>query len=640
MHMTESTKSMHSSIPIYQFYREREKKMNNKLKLFVVPVLALSTISLVGCGDKSTGLDEAADYLKAMYEDKSASTTASYDLVSKVVIDETTYSIAWSVSIDEGGLTDAVKVGTNDGTYTKIDVRYDAVYNASARTDYDLIATISNPKGKTTTVSFERYVPQFIYTSLTDFLAADDDTDVNVKGRVIMRSNWTTAYTTFNVWLQNEEGGYYAYRLPVDSEEKYNTDLAIGNEIVVSGKKDTYSGQLEIANPTYQVISTTSAEVAYVDATTDFTNASSNKDTASLNKYQNMKIELKDVEITGVTDNSSGNYYNFKLGNNVYYLRGSKSYGLTDDDLTALFSEWVPGYKATVRGVCQVYSSAFYFQPISASDVTITSKTLTDDVKVDGALEETADLFAASYLEATSIDLPANASGENYTAVSYTWALNAESDTTCFAIADGKLNISVPSVPGTTVTGKVDVTATLNDVSKTVTYTMTVTNPLEVSSYTYSFATASTLTGTELNETSALALFNSAYAGVEGSNQLSSVAVSKVYDGNGTGGAYPNSSGFLKFGTGSAAGVLTLTLPESVKISKVVVNCHDWYKMNESNPTNSNTVSVNGSETQLAPYNTEGTPGDLTFEIEASNEITITSGNRIFVFSITLFVAE
>lgn len=614
--------------------------MNNKLKIFVVPVLALSTVSLVGCGEKSNGLDDAAAYLKELYKvDETVSTTADYQVVSKIIVEENTFNITWTANIAEGGLAEAVKVGSSDGTYTNIEVKYDSVYNASVRTDYQLVATLANDKGKTTTVTFNRYVPQFVYTSLVDFLAAADDTEVNVKGRVIMRSTWNSKYTTFNVWIQNDEGGYYAYKLGCDSEEKYNSELAIGNEIVVSGKKDTYNGQLEIANPTYQVVSTTPADVAYVDATTAFTNASSNKDTASLNKYQNMKVELKDVEVTGVTDNSSGNYYNFKLGNNVYYTRGSKSYGLTDADLTAMFGNWVPGYKATVRGVVNVYSNEFYLQPLSADDVKFTSTTLSDDAKVNGALAELSDLFASSYVEAKEVALPTNPTTEAYADVNFAWALNAESDTTCFAISDNKLVISVPSTPGSSVTGKVDVTASVGGASKSETYTMMVTNPAKVDSYTFSFATAATATGTALTDETALTLFEAAYAGA-GVSPLSSVAVTSVYNGNAAGGAYPNTAGLLKFGTSSVNGELTLTFAESIQISKVVVNCHDWNKLSDKYPTNSNQLSVNDSEAQLLPYNAEGTPADLTFEIAASNVVKIASTGRVFVFSITLYVAE
>ena len=58
-------------------------------------------------------------------------------------------------------------------------------------------------------------------------------------------------------------------------------------------------------------------------------------------------------------------------------------------------------------------------------------------------------------------------------------------------------------------------------------------------------------------------------------------------------------------------------------------------------PTNSNTVAVNGSATQLAPYATDGTPAVLTFELgEASNVVTIDLSKRVFIFEIVVYFAD
>ena len=140
---------------------------------------------------------------------------------------------------------------------------------------------------------------------------------------------------------------------------------------------------------------------------------------------------------------------------------------------------------------------------------------------------------------------------------------------------------------------------------------------------------ALTGTGSEISADDALAKIG------QGNAHITAVTASKIYDGNGTSGAYPNTAGLLKTGTGSAAGKIVFTL--DVDVAKVEISCHDWYKKNDSNPTNSNTVAVNGSATQLAPYNEEGTFGTLTFELaEGSKEITIDVNKRIFIKEIKL----
>ena len=121
----------------------------------------------------------------------------------------------------------------------------------------------------------------------------------------------------------------------------------------------------------------------------------------------------------------------------------------------------------------------------------------------------------------------------------------------------------------------------------------------------------------------------------QGNAHVTAVTSSKIYDGNGTGGAYANTAGLLKTGTGSAAGQITFTL--DAKASKVEIKCHDWYKKSEAYPTNSNNVAVNGSADQLAPYNEEGTFEYLTFELaEASKTVTIDAKNRIFIKEIKI----
>lgn len=158
-----------------------------------------------------------------------------------------------------------------------------------------------------------------------------------------------------------------------------------------------------------------------------------------------------------------------------------------------------------------------------------------------------------------------------------------------------------------------------------------------VASYDFSSLTAK---GTALDATSALQKISSCY--VDGSNAtgnpLTAIGseIAKIYDGNGSGGAWENTAGLLKFGTGSANGVLPLVF--NTNVDAVVINCHDWYTSSDQYPTNSNTVTVNSETPVLAPYNTTGAGEDVVFELAAgTTDITITSAYRIFAFEISVF---
>ncbi len=159
-----------------------------------------------------------------------------------------------------------------------------------------------------------------------------------------------------------------------------------------------------------------------------------------------------------------------------------------------------------------------------------------------------------------------------------------------------------------------------------------------VKNVTYNFATSATKNGKELTATTALDLFKNSS---DASNVLTSVAVTKVYEGNGAGGAFENKTGLLKTGTGKLAGKLVLTFEEGKKVAKVEIKCHDFYVKNADHLTNSNTVAVNNGTPVLAPYTEDGTPAVMTFNLDGtSNVVTIDFAKRVCIFEIVITFAE
>lgn len=132
--------------------------------------------------------------------------------------------------------------------------------------------------------------------------------------------------------------------------------------------------------------------------------------------------------------------------------------------------------------------------------------------------------------------------------------------------------------------------------------------------------------GTEITSSNALSTFKGC---ASDDSYLTAVTTSKIYNGNGSGGLKPNASGFIKTGTGSANGELTMTFTE--KVNKVELVCHAWTINSTDN------VSVNGSATQKAPTNGDITE-KLTFEIDASETVSIVTAKRTFIKSITVYL--
>ncbi len=145
----------------------------------------------------------------------------------------------------------------------------------------------------------------------------------------------------------------------------------------------------------------------------------------------------------------------------------------------------------------------------------------------------------------------------------------------------------------------------------------------------------STLTGkgAQADAASLKKAFDDSYKDGSKGNMLSEVtAASTVYDGNGSGGAYNGKSGMLKFGKSGTDGSFTIKLTDTV--NKVTLNYHDFYASSDSNPTTTNKFAVNGVE-KANPYNKDGTPEDVVFELTApSDTLEFKATGRAVLFSV------
>lgn len=152
---------------------------------------------------------------------------------------------------------------------------------------------------------------------------------------------------------------------------------------------------------------------------------------------------------------------------------------------------------------------------------------------------------------------------------------------------------------------------------------------------TYSFADTVTKTGaTEMTDSAAaLALFGASCNLKDG--PLTAVALTKVYEGTGIGGSKPTTAGILKVGTSKLGGQFVLTFDRNV--ASVQIKVHDFYVPSADHPTNTTNIVVNGSAAQTVPYNAEGAPDVLTFNLtEASKTVTIDCSARMYIYEIVI----
>lgn len=308
--------------------------------------------------------------------------------------------------------------------------------------------------------------------------------------------------------------------------------------------------------------------------------------------------------------------------NNVYIADSASAsqddsvliYSVNWNDLLPKDSVLDVGDEITVRGYLKDYNGtkeiAQSGSPAVYPEITeITKVVLTDAQKAAKALK--------------LVTLPTSINADEDLPVSRVdgVTLSFSSDKAAIAIETGKMKVT----RGTDdVSVTVTVTATIGDVTETKDFTVVVQKVVNnTNGATFSFESV-TDKGATLTDATALTLFNTACGD---STLLSSVTVTKVFAGNGTGGGnYENKGGFIKFGTSSVNGKLVLTF-NTKKVTKVTISCTGWKDTDK--------ISVNG--TASSALDALGTAKDVTFTLDtATSEITIESTVRAIVFSITV----
>ena len=349
-----------------------------KKRIFGFLLALLMLLCLVGCkGGKADveALGKAKDIIYTMYKDAKELTPDDYQVVAHVAVDGVQYKIEWTIEVKSGNAND-IKVVEKEGEKTTIDInKY-----AEEKIEYNLVATIKDAKGNVVSQSFAHYVPAFSLTSWEEFNAAEKGTAVNVKG--IVTGAWKETDSTALVYFQNEDGGYYAYRLAI-TPESFAT-LVPGVEILVTGSKDIYSTVNEIVSGTFEVINSTPQEVAPLDITALFKAAEKISDKALVDK-QGMFVTLKGVELLNIEDK----YLWFQLGGKrAYIYLSSSTCFATAEEQQQLKDKMINGQTADITGFVSLYSGEIQILPLDGNCIVHVTEQLTDDEIIAKAEEK------------------------------------------------------------------------------------------------------------------------------------------------------------------------------------------------------------------------------------------------------------
>ncbi|MBQ4060982.1 MAG: PT domain-containing protein [Bacilli bacterium] len=368
--------------------------------------------------------------------------------------------LAWELVFVDG-IEGAVTAGEIDADgNANFHVVYDAEHSTEV-TNFKLICKVTDANGNEETIELNYNVPAFKYASYQEFAeaATAQSSDVlNVAGTVV-------AVYKSGVYLIDAQGyGFYAYSPVFEGTMDQNSLLAaypIGSKVIASGTAALYNGQYEFAKGCSVKLVEAGSDyvIPYQDATEAFASAVSAKDKAALDHLQNTVVSINDITIADI--DAANYYYYFTVGesNVKFYLRTSGSFNdFTNEKVNEIVKEWTEGYKANIKGLVTVYSGSYYITPIELDAVEITSRTLSDQAKIDIALGAAEREYGTTFTSGGEYELPAT--DENGVAYTYE-VLSGET----IKVENGKLVVT-PAATNTQNTLKV--TATLGELVQSV----------------------------------------------------------------------------------------------------------------------------------------------------------------------------
>lgn len=436
-----------------------KKAFNFRSAIVCVLVLIMCLTAFVACDkdkdgqDDLSGLGKAKDYVKQLYINNNEETAADYTVVSKVNIAGTIYNVSWTVAITtEGADADSVKVVAGESNVT-----IDVIDMAESEIKYVLTATITDAKGNTETVSFNRKVPKFHVATWKEYAEAKDGKLLVVDGIVTMFNSKKDGASYNNMYIQDNDGAYYAYSMDEDPKDK---NIAVGMKVRLTGTKKNYNGTYELEKVLIkEVLDTNVQEVAPININELLANATSVKD-KKLTNLQGSIITLTDAILVEVDD--SQKYCYFTVGGIKTYIRPSASAGfLSSKEITAFmkaFKEKI-GYTATITGQALVYNNAFYMQPTKTDAVVygeVANLTPAEQVKF---VKDNANALSDVTYSGYSVTLPG--ASDIFTDVKIAWTVD---NTEICKIENG---VATFTYDDTKEGGKVKLTATYTHATDT-----------------------------------------------------------------------------------------------------------------------------------------------------------------------------
>ncbi len=357
------------------------------------------------------------------------SVSSSFTLPTAVDYEDNTFDVEWKV---EGGNGLVSLANAEEGKTTVVIDPY-----ADADTEFKLIGTVKGGEF-TKDVELNYKIKAFAVADWKYWSENTKDVSMNIRGVIVAKYPYNDANKNIGVFLQDLDGqhGYFAYRMKCNSKEEADTQLAIGNVIIVNGTTSIYNGFREMGTGcTYSVVlgsdgKPTKGEIKTVSLDEFFKEGAVLA--TALDPYQGVIGKITDAKIKSIDWNSNnaenyvekgaGSVYVTVTKNGIdFKLYLSTSNTLSISELQAEYEKLAVGYTIDVEGPISWYNEPQIYP--CAGGITVKSTDISNEEKVTNELNA-INIIPSTVSSDTTIKL--GGTGVNYSDVKFTWELPAD----------------------------------------------------------------------------------------------------------------------------------------------------------------------------------------------------------------------
>lgn len=445
-----------------------------KKSLAIVSVLCLCVLAVVGLASCSNNNDgkEAISRLSLLL-DEAAENSAETGLGDKldvpysISINSKDYVVDYSTNLDNAQVNQNVETKTTVIAITQTGEEQSFTLTATvakASKSWDFKVAAKDLSMVKTQAEIDAMENKMDYEA---WAAAQSGDASLIQGYVTHAHDFSASYGNASVWLQDDNGGYYGYRVAVKSQSDFDEYFKTGNKIAIVGKLSPYNGWQEMAaGCTYYYISDGGTK------TYDFKDVTSTWSSVASTAAEALAVQNQKIKVTGkVTSvpaySASAMTVGLSVGGQDYNVYFKSNYTALPKDLATTLKV---GYTVEVEGIAAISSKKAQICPISANAITVKSTDVTEQDKVNGAKAEVANQnVLSSYYDSLEAPIQLMTTTQDGCSVAYELS---DVKGTGITLSDNALNVTVD--PNAASSAKLTATITKEGAEKPATYSWTI----------------------------------------------------------------------------------------------------------------------------------------------------------------------